>query len=657
MSAVLQGQRTPQKPVLESFLDALNPSVGERVEIMETWERLTDESREWQSGLVRVAEVSPRELGVNAGIRPLPGYVPRHFDPDLRQLIEDGTRQGCFVVLIGGSSTGKTRSLYEAVRAKAEQWWLAQPADTRDIYRLLDEPDRRAVIWLDELARFFDQTPALTKPQVARLVRAGHIVVGTLWFEDYKARMDSRVTGAAERELLVFAEPIDVPPRFRPAEQLCARQLATTDSAIRAALDASEDGLTQVLAAGPELMRRWEHAPPYARAAITAAADARRLGILSPLPPELLLEAMSGYLSRPEQAASRESWLKEVDAYAAQRINETSIAALPQEAGDRPGSPPGYRAADFLAQQLRIQRRVQCPPESLWTALIDRLDSKDEVRRLGDAAAARMRYRIQARALHRLATLGDGNACVELATLLVRRDDLQAAELVLVDGVRGQRETRTATTLVEVMTLRERSDPLRTSDPTAQKLLWDLLYDRGESLDLRARAERGDLTAGDDLANLLAERGELAELRELADAGHRLAPNLLTELLATLRRTTELAARAERGDRVAATRLDQITGAGAADSVPGIAELRDELTTGGTAAADQLTSLLFELGDETELRAEVDAGTPRAVDRLLALLMAGCGDDATAAEKVRRLRAFGMHPDGTLALTEGKDHG
>ncbi len=647
----------PQKPVLESFLDALNSPPTERAEIMETWERLTDESREWQSGLVRVAEVSPRELGVNGALRSLPGYVPRLFDPDLRQQIEDGTRQGCFIVLIGGSSTGKTRSLYEAVRAEAEQWWLAQPADTRDIYRLLDEPDRPAVVWLDELARFFDQTPALTKPQVARLVRAGHIVVGTLWFEDYVARMDSRATGAAERELLLFAEKIDVPRYFRPEEHQSARRLAATDSAIRAALDAPDDGLTQVLAAGPELMRRWVHAPPYARAALTAAADSRRLGILSPLPPNLLLNAMSGYLSRPARATSRENWLNEVKSYAAQPINETSLAALLQEAGERSGTPPGYRAADFLAQQLRAQRRVQCPPESLWMALIDHLDSKDEIRRLGDAAAARMRQPLRARALQRLIALGDGDACIELAFLLIRRDDFDAAESVLVDGARGQRDTRTATALVEVMTLRERAEPLRTNDRAAQGFLWDLLYDRGESLDLRTKDSRGDLTAGDDLAALLAERGELTELRERADAGHRLAGDLLAELLATLRRPNELAARAKKGDQAAATWLEQLTDAEAVDSAAEIAKLRDDLAAGEANAADRLTSLLFSLGDEAELRAEVDAGTPHAVDRLLALLMVGCDDDTTATENVRRLRAFGMHCDGTLALTEGNHHG
>lgn len=661
LSAVLQGKRAPQKPVLESFLDALNSPSAEHTKILETWQRLTEESRKWQAGLTRVVEVSPYELGVNAAVRPLPGYVPRAFDPDLRQLIKEGTRQGCFIVLIGGSSTGKTRSLYEAVRAQAGQWWLAQPADTRDIYRLLDEPDRPAIVWLDELARFFDQTPALTKPQVAKLLRDGHIVVGTLWSEDYMAYMHSRAGRAAERELLVFAEKIDVPRHFRGEEQRSARRLAATDSSIRAALEAADDGLTQVLAAGPELVRRWEHAPPYARAAITAAADARRLGILSPLSPELLLDAMVDYLSRADRATSRRRWLEEVESYAVRPVNETSLAALPRDAGERLRTPAGYRAADFLAHQLRAQRRMQCPPASLWTALIDRIEGKDEIRRLADGAAARMRYRLQERALRRLAALGDGDACVELAFLLIRRDDIDAAMSVLMDGVRGRLDAKAEKALAEVIALRGRADQLRASDPG---WLADLLHDRGESLELRTKDGMGDITAADELATLLAERGELAALRERADAGHRLAAELLAELLAVLRRTDELAARAQRGDRAAATWLDRIVAG--EDELPGgevaaseaeIAKLRGDLAAGGMDAAERLTSLLFELGNEAELRAEVDAGTPHAADRLLALLMAGGGQDATTTEDVRRLRAFGMHPDGTLALTEGKDHG
>jgi hypothetical protein len=188
----------------------------------------------------------------------------------------------------------------------------------------------------------------------------------------------------------------------------------------------------------------------------------------------------------------------------------------------------------------------------------------------------------------------------------------------------------------------------------------DLLYDLGDTADLRAAAAQDDMTAADDFAHLLAERGDLAELRRRADAGHRLAADLLAELLATHRRTDELHARAAAGDQAAAIRLgrlDDEPAGGVADPCARIRDLREALNRGDTAAAEPLTSLLYELGDEAELRVEVDAGTRTAADRLLALLMANGCDDPAAVNEVTLLRAFGVHCDGTPARTRGIEHG
>jgi hypothetical protein len=664
VSAVLRGERAPRKSVLESLLAAWRLPAAECALILETWTRLTVDSRERRSGLPQFAEMSPRELGVHAAMQSpdapdeLPGYVARHFDDDLRRLIRAGTQRGCFVLLVGGSSTGKTRSLYEAVRAIASQWWLVQPSDTEEIHQLLEEPTQRTVVWLDELHRFFGSSPPLTKVVVAKLKKAGLIVVGTLWFDDYAARKELRPSGAVDhladdRGLLGFADVIGVPPRFREDEHRAAEKLAVTDNRIRAALEVTDAGLTQVLAAGPDLLHLWDQAPPYARAAITVAADARRLGILSPLSPDVLVEAMAGYLTPAERVTTPDRWLHEVTSYATRPVHGT-VAALSRVAGRHPGTLAGYVAADYLAQHLRLDRRTECPPESFWEALIDRLDSTDDIRRMCDAAAARMRYRIQERALRRLSALGDGQAPVDLAYLLVRQDRIDAAVSVLVEPVRDRPDDKKATdALADVITLRGRADALRATDWRTRRHLAEFLHDRGESADLRTEADRGDIVAADELAYLLAERGGLADLRERADAGHRLAADLMAELLATHQRLRELGTRAAAGDQAAAARLSKIqasepgTGSAAADLE--ITTLREAAAEGRPHAAEQLTSLLFELRHEEELRAEVDAGTRFAADRLLALLMADRSDDEAAAEDVLRLRAFGLHPDGTLA--------
>ena len=49
--------------------------------------------------------------------------------------------------------------------------------------------------------------------------------------------------------------------------------------------------------------------------------------------------------------------------------------------------------------------------------------------------------------------------------------------------------------------------------------LADLLRERGDLDELRARADAGDLSAATGLAGLLEERGDLDELRARADAG------------------------------------------------------------------------------------------------------------------------------------------
>ena len=54
----------------------------------------------------------------------LPAYVPREHDRRLRQIIENADRASTMVVLVGDSSTGKTRALWEAIGHLPKQWRL-----------------------------------------------------------------------------------------------------------------------------------------------------------------------------------------------------------------------------------------------------------------------------------------------------------------------------------------------------------------------------------------------------------------------------------------------------------------------------------------------------------------------------------------------------
>ena len=97
-------------------------------------------------GGVRVSEADPRRLGVHAAIS-VPGvpdevppeYVPRDADAaeyGVRARVAAAAERGGFVLLVGGSSVGKTRCAVEAVKALLPDWWLVHPAGPAEVAAL-----------------------------------------------------------------------------------------------------------------------------------------------------------------------------------------------------------------------------------------------------------------------------------------------------------------------------------------------------------------------------------------------------------------------------------------------------------------------------------------------------------------------------------------
>ena len=95
---------------------------------------------------VRVGEADPRLLGVHAAIS-VPGvpdevppeYVPRDVDAaefGVRARVAAAAQRGGFVLLVGGSSVGKTRCAAEAVKALLPDWWLVHPAGPAEVAAL-----------------------------------------------------------------------------------------------------------------------------------------------------------------------------------------------------------------------------------------------------------------------------------------------------------------------------------------------------------------------------------------------------------------------------------------------------------------------------------------------------------------------------------------
>ena len=225
---------------------------GQRVESMLA--RLADEVRDalarpgsgaaaagWPLGEV----TDPFALEVHRPVQPedpqpglpaLPAYVPREHDTELGSVVRAAAegRSG-IAVLVGGSSTGKTRACWEALqllRDRPGQWRLWHPIDpSRPDAALRELPGigPRTVVWLNEAQFYLDVADGGLGERVAAGLRellrdparAPVLVLATLWPQFWDG-LTARPAGGADphaqaRELLA-GHDITVPAAFTAAQ-------------------------------------------------------------------------------------------------------------------------------------------------------------------------------------------------------------------------------------------------------------------------------------------------------------------------------------------------------------------------------------------------------------------------------------------------------
>jgi hypothetical protein len=332
----------------------------------------------------------PHRLGVHPAITAEPSgdptadltpYVTRGHDAELRTRLSSPTGP-VMSVLVGGSSTGKTRSALEAVRACLPDWPLIRPVDAAE---LLDQMRSgaigpRTILWLNEAQVYLrDRQDAAS---ALRRLLAGEeplAVVGTLWPEYWNELTSRPAEGDADvrhqaRELLTHdAHRIYVAETFTAHDLAELHRQRAGDPRLEAAAEAARnDGkVIQVLAGGPELVRRYEHPAGakgrYGSAVLTAAMDVRRLGYESKIAPTLLEAAAASYLAPSDRTAGHANWFEMGLTHAAEEIH--GIAALTANRDQpSPGLPEGYVLHDYLDQHARITRRSKLIPAATWDA-------------------------------------------------------------------------------------------------------------------------------------------------------------------------------------------------------------------------------------------------------------------------------------------------
>jgi hypothetical protein len=110
----------------------------------------------FQLGVHRSIEIG----GAPQGATGLPFYVKRAHDDLLQNVIASAMRASAMVVLVGDSSTGKTRAWWEALQHVPAGWQLYSPGDLLALSTALSEGSvgPRTVLWLDDLHNYLDPT-------------------------------------------------------------------------------------------------------------------------------------------------------------------------------------------------------------------------------------------------------------------------------------------------------------------------------------------------------------------------------------------------------------------------------------------------------------------------------------------------------------------
>ncbi|MFE5521419.1 tetratricopeptide repeat protein [Streptomyces virginiae] len=465
-----------------------------------------------------------------SGVRPMPGYVRRDHDRLLAGLVEDATagRSGA-VVLVGGSSTGKTRACWEAVQPLTGQGWRLwhpfDPTRAQDALENLPRVGPRTVVWLNEAQHYLgdravgEQIAAALHRLLVTAERGPVLVLGTLWPEyaaQYTAlpasgREDphSRVRELLASRLLAVPETFDAPALAAATALAKGGDRLLADSLSRAGAGGR---VTQDLAGAPELLNRYRNATPAASAVLEVAMDARRLGVGLHLSQAFLTDAAIDYLTDTDYDQLTDDWAEQTFAELAAlvhgkqaplrrttpRIPRRPSATSPTVHCPAPrATGPVFRLADYLEQHGRTSRRHLCPPASFWHAAHTHLTDPSDLDNLTREAEIRHRLQWAHSLRQRAADRGSPEALFQMAMMQYEAGDRDAADALC----RRAADRGNSDASIYLAEMREKAG----DRDGAEALAWQAAA-QGHTNALNFLAQRREKTGDQDGAEVLARK-------------------------------------------------------------------------------------------------------------------------------------------------------
>lgn len=374
---------------------------------------------------------------------PMPPYIPRDIDSQLDLAIDEAY----FILIVGESGAGKSRSAYEAVRRKLPHYRLLLPSPQVPLGDLLQVfvRTRKCVLWLDDLERFLGAQGLtgvmLAESQSSAGNRRIVATIRTQEFARYSAREEGSVASEERIDLRHGRHAIDHArlvsiSRIWSDRELLRASTVRDPRVIQAMAVAGQFGVAEVLADGPELALDWEGAwaagaHPRAAALVAAAVDCRRAGRLRPVPRGVLEVLHDAYLTKRGGRLLRPESVDEALRWATAPARGTASLLIEEDDGC-------YLAFEYLVDRVERGSGVNDIPEDVWQLALS-TDDPGEAYSIGVSAQHRGRLTIAAEAFRIALAGGVTEAGTRLADCLGELGHVQEAVEVAV------RTTATAT--------------------------------------------------------------------------------------------------------------------------------------------------------------------------------------------------------------------
>lgn len=421
---------------------AIGAAVLVIVALRESWIRRT-EARERVASwpLPRVSEIDPyNTLGlpvpaVGAAPSQLGELRPSKLFPyvgrDIDGLLQEFTRRHSFVLLIGESKAGKTRSAYEAALATwpNRRIIVSRRDDPGGLTAMMDQEGTRLrempiLLWLDDIEDFL-QPDGLSTQLLDRL-QAGIPdlrVLATITTRAHReiSGVANSMTDSRSEALRRFVS-LRVPllPTDKEREEFHRQYPAQSLTG----------GFGEHFIAAHELVRRFEDGNggcphehtgvtcPVSRALVEAAVDWRRAGMVRPIPEDLLklLYAVYAQKHRPSVELTDEHYESAIrwaiNPIASHIALLERVIVHPQ---DTVSISIGFRPFDYIVDY--VDANGQPLEVAAWDILIENL-APSELNRVAQSAYTRNAADIARRAWERAVESNDSDALPEAAVNL-----------------------------------------------------------------------------------------------------------------------------------------------------------------------------------------------------------------------------------------------